>query len=74
VNTAIRLLVLIPAVPVSLFVALIFLAWSPLTLETFAISLTFVVAPSALIVWTTIDHRKRRRAHSKLRHGNYAQD
>jgi len=71
-NTAIRLLVLIPAVPVSLFVALMFLAWSPLTLETLAISLALIVAPVALIVWTIIDYRKRRRASLKVRHGKYA--
>lgn len=60
-NTAIRLLVLIPAAAMCGLFAFLGFGFGGLSVGSIVLAITIAGAPLSLIAWTVLDHRKRAR-------------
>ncbi len=60
-NTAIRLLVLIPAAAVCALLAFLSFGFGGLNVASLTLAIVLAITPVGLIAWTVADHRKRTR-------------
>lgn len=61
-NTAIRLLVFIPAAPICAVLAFLGMGFAGLNVASVTLAIVITITPIALIAWTLTDHRKRTRS------------